>query len=100
MNNLTPANAVLTQSLTEIYTELTSLVQSDRWQPIIQQSFGGDLLIETAQRIQQAWVVGDFSDLKISIVGADTLGGAQGAYVNGDRSIYISAELLQSDNPA
>jgi Ca2+-binding RTX toxin-like protein len=100
MNNLTPAINVLTESLSEIYADLTSLVQSDRWQPIIQASFGGEVLVDTAQRIQQAWTVGDFSDLKISIAAADTLGGAQGAYVSGDRSIYISADLLQRNNPA
>jgi VCBS repeat-containing protein len=100
MNNFALAINVLTESLSEIYADLTSLVQSDRWQPIIQASFGGEILVNTAQRIQQAWTVGDFSDLKISIAGADTLGGAQGAYVSGDRSIYISADLLQRNNPA
>jgi VCBS repeat-containing protein len=100
MNNLTPTINVLTESLAEIYADLTNLVQSDRWQPIVQASFGGEILVETAQRIQQAWTVGDFSDLKISIADADTLGGAKGAYVSGDRSIYISEGLLQGNNPA
>jgi VCBS repeat-containing protein len=100
MNNLTPTINVLTESLAEIYADLSSLVQSDRWQPIIQAAFGGEVLVDTAQRIQQAWTVGDFSDLKISIASADALGGAKGAYVSGDRSIYISADLLQRNNPA
>jgi VCBS repeat-containing protein len=98
MNNLTPANVALNQALKDLQLDLTDLVQSARWQPIIQAAFGDGLSVETAQRIQQAWVGGDFSDLKIAIATTDALGGANGAYVNGDRSIYLSEGLLQTNN--